>query len=69
MKWRKKDFSGAGNSFTPHDYVNDVNNVCVVNRSFIERKKPWKVYDGDTFLKAFDTLKAAKKFVEECAQE
>jgi hypothetical protein len=35
-----------------------------LNRSFKVPKNGWEIYDNDTFIKAFDTLKAAKAYAE-----
>jgi hypothetical protein len=47
----------------PHDYSSN-SNLWIQNRSFKVPKNGWEIYDNDTFIKAFDTLKAAKVYAE-----
>lgn len=63
LQWKKKDFEKGKNSFFPHDYESN-STLLIVNKSFSVKKNGWELYDNGRFIKAFDTLKAAKAYGE-----
>lgn len=65
LKWERKYLYNGRTPHTlfPHDYSSN-SNLWIQNRSFKVPKNGWELYDNDTFIKAFDTLKAAKAYAE-----
>lgn len=65
LKWQRKYLYNGRTPHTlfPHDYSSN-SSLWIQNRSFKVPKNGWELYDNDTFIKAFDTLKAAKAYAE-----
>lgn len=65
LKWQRKYLYNGRTPHTlfPRDYSSN-SFLWIKNRSFKVKKNGWELYNNDTFIKAFDILKAAKEYAE-----
>lgn len=65
LKWQRKYLYNGRiqDTLFPRDYSSN-SFLWIKNRSFKVKKNGWELYNNDTFIKAFDTLKAAKAYAE-----